>query len=570
MKLNDGKPVTISTEQTEVGGVTKAIVTVKNNSLVYVASGNLIVKLLDKNGKVIESLQSYDKLIENNGFISLMGEETTQRTFEFSQKGSSLAVSYSNAILDRPNNANLTDITLDGIPLQFEAGKTSYFIDAVDIKETIITSIQEDPNATIRINGVEGTFGTSKIKLNYGSNLIRIVVTAADGVTTKIYTVVINNKNPSQRSNEENQNKEAAVFSPRITAKNGTATLTISDSDIESLINKAKGMDTNRIVISPIVSGDAKQVLFELSGPAVLAIMEAGIEVRLDTLMFKLKLSTNALEDIARVGGNEIAISIGQENDIYRVEISRDGVALNNINGGITAFVPQSDLGSGVVAALVKNLQISDIIRMSFYKDEEMVVPLVGSASFKFINNAKSFIDTKGYGSYIDFVSARCLFNGTKPDTFGPISSMNRGMVVTILGRLGEVDQSGFTESKFTDVNSNNYYSPYIAWAAQNGIIQGLGGNRFLPDKPITREQLATIFANYIEATNIKLYDIKSDTEDFEDYKDISDYAKNAVMEMKNAGIIYGKGNNSFDPKGTATRAEVAIMLERLVKGIVR
>lgn len=139
-----------------------------------------------------------------------------------------------------------------------------------------------------------------------------------------------------------------------------------------------------------------------------------------------------------------------------------------------------------------------------------------------------------------------------------------------ILGRLGEVDQSGFTESKFTDVNSNNYYSPYIAWAAQNGIIQGLGGNRFLPDKPITREQLATIFANYIEATNIKLYDIKSDTEDFEDYKDISDYAKNAVMEMKNAGIIYGKGNNSFDPKGTATRAEVAIMLERLVKGIVR
>ena len=81
---------------------------------------------------------------------------------------------------------------------------------------------------------------------------------------------------------------------------------------------------------------------------------------------------------------------------------------------------------------------------------------------------------------------------------------------------------------------------------------------------------MATIFANYIEATNIKLYDIKSDTEDFEDYKDISDYAKNAVMEMKNAGIIYGKGNNSFDPKGTATRAEVAIMLERLVKGIVR
>lgn len=593
IKLNDGKPVTISTEKTDIGDITKAVVTVKNNSLFNVTSGNLIVNLMDENGRVIESLQSYDKLAENSGLITLTGEETARKTFTFSQKGSSLAVSYSNAILDKDNNINLTDLTLEGIALDFEKGKVDYTVTVSDLKETIVKSATEDPNASISINGLEGTFGTAKIRLNSGSNVIKIVVLAADGITTQTYTIRINNIDPSKKDDDNsdsgNQSENDAVLSPKVAAQNGAATVTISDADIVRLLNSV--YETDKIVISPIITGDADKIIFGLSSTAISYIVNAGIGLSLETPLFSLVLDSNALADIIGGGAGQISIAIEQNNDLYNLQVKRDGVALNDINGGITAFVSVPGAGSGIVAVLINNGELAfapdtiagniiatpmrgsvtpQIIRMSVLKDGEMVVPLTGSATFKLVDNSKSFIDTKGYGSYIDFVSARNLFYGTSSNTFSPDLSMSRSMVVAVLGRLGDINVSGFDESEFIDVNNNAYYAPYVSWAAQNGIVHGVGGNRFLPEQAITREQLATIIANYVEFAGLKLYDINTDTISFADDNEISTYAKDAVMTMKKAGIIYGKSNNRFDPKGTATRAEVAAMLERLVKNIIR
>ncbi len=593
IKLNDGKPVTISTEKTDIAGITKATVTVKNNSLFNVTSGNIIVNLLDEDGKVIESLQSYDKLAANSGLITLMGEETAQRTFTFSQKGSSITVSYSNAILDKDNNTNLTEITLDGIPLQFEKGKANYTVTVTDLKETIVKSVTEDPNAKIIINGVEGTFGTAKIKLNYGSNVISIVVKAADGITTKTYTIRINNIDPSKSDDDnddsDNQSEKAVVFSPNVTAKNGTATVTMTDADVAGLLNRANETDT--IIIAPIITGAADNIIFDISASALTAIVNAGIGLSLETPLFNVILDLDALSDIIGGGAENISISIEQKNGLYSLRINRDGMDLSNISGGVTAYVNTPDAGSGLVAVLVNNVESAlvpvalagkfagvpmkepttpEIIKMSIVKSGKMIVPLAGSATFKLIDNSKSFTDTKGHGSYIDFVTARNLFYGTGQNTFSPDLSMNRSMLVAVLGRLGDIDVSGFAASKFIDVNSNAYYAPYISWAAQNGIVHGVGGNRFLPEQAITREQLATIIVNYINFTGLKLSNISTDTISFADENEISPYAKEAVMTMKKAGIIYGKSNNRFDPKGTATRAEVAAMLERLVKNIER
>ena len=593
IKLNDGKPVTISTEKTDIGGITKVTVTVKNNSLINVTSGNLIINLLDEDGKVIESLQSYDRLAANSGLITLMGEETAQRTFTFSKKGNSLAVSYSNAILDKDNNTNLADLTLGGIAFLFEKGKVDYSVIVSDLKETLVTASTEDPNATININGEEGTFGTAMIKLNYGINVIRVVVVAADGITTQAYTIRINNLDPSKpagnNSDSDNRSENAVVLSPIVAAQNGMAAVTISDEDIARLLYRVDG--TGRIVISPIITGNADKIIFDIPASAISAVVNTGTSLSLETQLFNVFISPDSLADIIAGGANQISISIEQNNGLYSLRINRDGIVLSNIYGGVTAYVNATGAGSGLVAALIYNgesafmpvtfagnidgapVQAPDkeeIFKLSVVKDGKMIVPLKGSAIFKLVDKSKSFIDTKGYGSHIDFVSARELFFGTSPNTFSPDLSMNRSMVVAVLGRLGDIDVSGYKSSKFTDVINSAYYAPYIEWAAQNGIVHGVGQNRFLPEQAITREQLATILFNYINFADLKLDYINNDNSSFADDNEISDYARNAIMTMKKAGIIYGKANNRFDPKGTATRAEVAAMLERLVKNIIK
>jgi len=102
-----------------------------------------------------------------------------------------------------------------------------------------------------------------------------------------------------------------------------------------------------------------------------------------------------------------------------------------------------------------------------------------------------------------------------------------------------------------------------VAWAAANGIVNGIGGGLFAPNANITRQDMATILKRYMDAMG-KTIPANRQYITFIDNDDIADYAKGAVETLYCGGIINGKPGNIFDPKGTATRAEVAAMLHRL------
>lgn len=72
---------------------------------------------------------------------------------------------------------------------------------------------------------------------------------------------------------------------------------------------------------------------------------------------------------------------------------------------------------------------------------------------------------------------------------------MTRAMAVTVLGRLWEADIDSFNGSRFSDVDRDAWYAPYVEWAAENGIVNGMGSGRFTPDKAVTREELSVILA---------------------------------------------------------------------------
>lgn len=185
-------------------------------------------------------------------------------------------------------------------------------------------------------------------------------------------------------------------------------------------------------------------------------------------------------------------------------------------------------------------------------------------------NPAPAFTDIHNHwaADNILFAASRGLLSGTSDTTFSPNTGMTRGMFVTALGRLAGINPDSYKTGKFTDVKADAYYAPYVNWAAQNGIVEGVTATTFAPDTNINQEQMAVIMANYAKKLG---YDLPKTLQavTFADNAQISSWAKNAVRTMQQAGILSGKNGNKFDPKGTATRAEVATVLRRFVEIVI-
>lgn len=181
-----------------------------------------------------------------------------------------------------------------------------------------------------------------------------------------------------------------------------------------------------------------------------------------------------------------------------------------------------------------------------------------------------AFTDITGHwaADNILFAASRGLLSGTSDTTFSPGTGMTRGMFVTALGRLAGINPDSYQTGKFTDVKADAYYAPYVNWAAQTGIVEGVTATTFAPDTNINREQMAVIMKNYAAKLGYDLpQTLKAVT--FADNTRISSWAKDAVKSMQQAGILAGKNENKFDPKGTATRAEVATVLRRFVEIVI-
>jgi len=167
------------------------------------------------------------------------------------------------------------------------------------------------------------------------------------------------------------------------------------------------------------------------------------------------------------------------------------------------------------------------------------------------------------YGDVM-FVYENGLMLGTSKTLFSPHGTAMRGMMATILWRMeGSPVPKG--KNSFTDVEAGKWYADAITWTTENGIFAGYGKDKFCPDDPITREQLAAIFYRYADYKGYDLT-VKGDLDKFKDADKITDYAKTAMQWAVGSGLVKGKSCNLLDPQGTATRAEIAAMLHRFIE----
>lgn len=191
-----------------------------------------------------------------------------------------------------------------------------------------------------------------------------------------------------------------------------------------------------------------------------------------------------------------------------------------------------------------------------FYMPDQYVTV---SAYFAPAASALPFNDVAYKSWYYDavkFVYDKGIMDGVSYYRFAPDATITRGMVVTMLWRMaGEPYEAA---AGFTDVAAGRYYTTAVAWAAKNGIVEGMTATTFAPDQAITREQLASILYRYAKWLGFSGYG--SDISGYTDAGKVSSYAYDAMSWAVRSGVVTGTSARVLDPQGTASRAAAAQM----------
>lgn len=388
--------------------------------------------------------------------------------------------------------------------------------------------------------------------------------------------------------------------------KNGNAA--VDNSSVQSAIDKAKqdakknGTAENRIAVTVPITSAARQTSFNVTIKAQtldLLVKEnvrqftvatdhlVSVNIGLDTLKQLDSVSAGGdiilrVDKVDALRSTEAKAAIGTRPayDLSLVYLSGGKeTPITSLNGHTISvrlpYTPAKGEQTGnLYAVYVDDAgKVEWITKSSYDASQKTVVFETGHFSIYGIgykNPAPAFTDITGHwaADNILFVASRGLLSGTSDTTFSPNTGMTRGMFVTALGRLAGINPDSYKTGKFTDVKADAYYAPYVNWAAQTGIVTGVTATTFAPDTNINREQMAVIMKNYAAKLGYDLpQTLKAVT--FADNANISSWAKDAVRAMQQAGILAGKNGNKFDPKGTATRAEVATVLRRFVEIVI-
>lgn len=199
-------------------------------------------------------------------------------------------------------------------------------------------------------------------------------------------------------------------------------------------------------------------------------------------------------------------------------------------------------------------------------RDNESIFSDTVTVTVKHTPVTMSDIDDHWAKDSIEYVTNKNWIRMDYSTKYKPNDPVIRLEFVLALGSMELVDVNLYQDRKFVDsLETYEYYQSYIDWANKKGIISGITETTFAPYDSITREQMALILSNYLKAMG---YNVNKTVEKviFADDAKISHWAKEAVYEIQQLGILSGKSNNMFDPKGTATRAEFAVLLKLIAE----
>lgn len=218
-------------------------------------------------------------------------------------------------------------------------------------------------------------------------------------------------------------------------------------------------------------------------------------------------------------------------------------------------------IGSSGEVSSVDNASYDALAGIMSFETAETGVYAIGIEQT--LKNSAFFIDVdqdKWYAPAIEALFEEGVISGRGERRFYPDENISRAEFITLLSKYSK-EKTQQSSAMFEDVKKGEWYHPYVTWAQEKGLVTGYR-NRFGPNRPITREEIAVILRKYYQKDGWS--DHMEKTPNFEDEKDISVWAKDSVEIMRDRSVLSGDESRRFMPKQHASRAEAVQMLYKL------
>lgn len=313
-----------------------------------------------------------------------------------------------------------------------------------------------------------------------------------------------------------------------LTVKLSSETLDFDETTLKAIQEQNGGKDTV-ITVMPIVKEDLAQ---DQKNALDVQTFYGGIRVT----------ATVDGKPIKSFLGGRVTFSIQVKDDIKEEPVSAFYIA----EDGILTRHATTKTGEGVS------------FRTSHFSD--FVVLGDKAVSYKDTN------EDSWYWSFVEYAARNGLMLGVEENTFAPNAAVNRAMFVQMLYSLeGKPAVSGAVQ--FADVAEDSWYSYAVNWAAEAGIVKGMGHGVFVPMSEITREQLAVMLYNYAEYKSYRTDHLETLSR-FDDADTVSDWAIAAMQWAVNEKLFIGMGAQTLNPQGCATRVQAAKVLAYFCESI--
>ena len=382
----------------------------------------------------------------------------------------------------------------------------------------------------------------------------------------------------------------SSTVTPVTTIKDGIASASVSYKDLSEALSAAKKSGEDTVTITPEIKSKVNSIAVSLPKSAAANAAKQGVQLIVETDKACVSLSTEVLGELAKNSGSELKIEITEKT----AEEVSDRLAHENLDGASIVEVTVTIDGKPVTAFGGKTLLIDipvdsklfragDTCRVLILSDDGTAERISGQcikkndalfvrvetthlSTFVVMRDAAlPFADVPAaawYADAVQYAHEKGLMTGVSAAEFAPDGTATRGQIVTILWRLAGSPVVNYA-MRYADADEGAWYGEAVRWAASTGVVTGYTESRFGPNDAITREQLAAILYRYIKTqgqgfTGMWYFPLR-----YDDAASISDWADEAMHWCVMKGVLNGTGETTLSPQLTATRAQLATILQR-------
>jgi len=290
------------------------------------------------------------------------------------------------------------------------------------------------------------------------------------------------------------------------------------------------------------------------------------IECNMHYLSFRIKI-----KELLNKGN--IKIWVDYEDGLYNLNIysSRWG-HLKSFNSNLEITIPYDIDEESYYITMYGINENEEIVNLRGTMDEEThtvfvlideidmpIIPVVNKIIY---NDLEDFTWAK---EFIERAAAKGILSGKSDGVYQPEQYITRAEFVTLLLKVLDLDIIE-TANNFYDVNKNEWYYDYVVTADYYGLTSGVNDYMFQPDEPITRQDITVMVGKALN--EFDSIDIEEKEYDFSDMNEITDYAVPYLEKCLDTGLISGYGDGSFRPNAYASRAEAAVIIDKLFSKI--